>query len=402
LYNESIIDGLLGSIVKIFFAWGAAVSMLFVYFFFTKTSEDYSRLWLGYWITASFLTLMTSRVIIFFMLRWHYSHPANLSRVILYGDAASAEKVYSDSKILNSRGFNIIGVITSAGVKPERLKQIVVGSHQNIADVTSALEADEVWNCCRMSEETTTEKLLYDLRNTTVNIRQIISEQDRPMFSRQISHFGYTSTLDISCSPHTGGHRFAKIAEDYLLGSIIFLAIIPLLCTIAIAIKATSKGPVLFKQYRQGIDGRKFKVYKFRSMSVHQSDPNNLVQATRNDTRVTKLGRILRKTSLDELPQFFNVLQGRMSLVGPRPHAMEHNDYYGELIDSYMRRHMVKPGITGWAQINGYRGETETVDKMKARVDFDLYYIENWSLGLDLKILLLTPIRLLQSLKDTY
>lgn len=160
-----------------------------------------------------------------------------------------------------------------------------------------------------------------------------------------------------------------------------------------LAIALTSKGPVLFKQYRTGINGKRFKVYKFRSMVVHQESSGQVTQACKNDERVTKVGAFLRRTSLDELPQFFNVLQGRMSIVGPRPHALMHNEYYKDLVESYMQRHKVKPGITGWAQVNGYRGQTDTLEKMQKRVEFDLWYIDNWSLGLDLKIILWTVFR---------
>jgi putative colanic acid biosynthesis UDP-glucose lipid carrier transferase len=163
----------------------------------------------------------------------------------------------------------------------------------------------------------------------------------------------------------------------------------PLMLAIAIGVKLSSPGPVLFKQRRNGLAGDEIAVYKFRSM-VTQDDGKHVAQATKADARVTPFGAFLRRTSLDELPQFFNVLQGRMSIVGPRPHAVAHNQLYRELIRAYMVRHKVKPGITGWAQINGLRGETETIEKMKARVEFDLEYLRNWSLGLDLRIIVRT------------
>jgi putative colanic acid biosysnthesis UDP-glucose lipid carrier transferase len=163
----------------------------------------------------------------------------------------------------------------------------------------------------------------------------------------------------------------------------------PLLLAIAVGVKLSSPGPVLFKQRRNGLDGGEIAVYKFRSMTT-QDDGQVIEQARKADARITPFGAFLRRTSLDELPQFFNVLQGRMSIVGPRPHAVAHNELYRELISAYMVRHKVKPGITGWAQINGLRGETETVDKMKARVEFDLEYLRNWSLGLDLRIIVRT------------
>ena len=187
-----------------------------------------------------------------------------------------------------------------------------------------------------------------------------------------------------------GVNRFIKAAEDRILATLILVAISPLMLFIALGVKLSSPGPVLFKQKRHGWDGKPIKVYKFRTMRVHEEEEGKITQARRSDPRVTPFGAFLRRTSLDELPQFFNVLQGRMSIVGPRPHAVEHNEFYKEQVEAYMQRHRVKPGITGWAQINGWRGETDTLEKMRKRVEYDLYYIENWSLWFDLKIIFLT------------
>ena len=180
-----------------------------------------------------------------------------------------------------------------------------------------------------------------------------------------------------------------KRTTDIVLTSLALLIAAPLMALIAIAVKVTSRGPVLFRQHRYGLNGEKINVYKFRSMTVCENGVE-VTQATRNDTRVTSLGKFLRRTSLDELPQLLNVLQGQMSLVGPRPHAVAHNEMYRKLISGYMIRHKVRPGITGWAQVNGLRGETDSVEKMTARVRFDIDYLNSWSPWLDLKILLRT------------
>jgi len=180
-----------------------------------------------------------------------------------------------------------------------------------------------------------------------------------------------------------------KRASDLVLASLILLLISPLLLAVAVGIKLDSPGPVIFRQRRNGLAGEEIVVYKFRSMTT-QDDGASVVQARRGDPRVTRFGAFLRRTSLDELPQFVNVLQGRMSIVGPRPHAVAHNTMYRELIRAYMVRHKVRPGITGWAQVNGLRGETETVEKMRERVEYDLEYLRNWSLALDLQIILRT------------
>jgi exopolysaccharide biosynthesis polyprenyl glycosylphosphotransferase len=181
-----------------------------------------------------------------------------------------------------------------------------------------------------------------------------------------------------------------KLALDYVVGSICLVLLAPLMLAIAIAIRIESRGPALFRQRRHGYNHDIIDVYKFRTMHVVENG-DRIEQARKNDSRVTRLGKFLRRTSLDELPQLFNVLKGQMSLVGPRPHAVAHNEYYGDLLERYSNRHRVKPGMTGWAQIRGFRGPTEDPEKMRRRVEHDLHYIENWSVGLDLKILALTP-----------
>ncbi|EGT5658863.1 undecaprenyl-phosphate glucose phosphotransferase, partial [Citrobacter braakii] len=196
-------------------------------------------------------------------------------------------------------------------------------------------------------------------------------------------------TIGIFSSPFEGAGSFIKRAEDLVLGSIIMVMISWLMLAIAIGIKLTSRGPVFFKQDRYGLSGQKIKVWKFRSMRVMEN-ADTVIQATKNDPRVTKFGSFLRRTSLDELPQFINVLQGSMSIVGPRPHAVTHNEQYRKQVENYMIRHKVKPGITGLAQINGFRGEIDALYKMEKRVQYDIEYIQNWSLWLDIKIIIKT------------
>jgi putative colanic acid biosynthesis UDP-glucose lipid carrier transferase len=195
--------------------------------------------------------------------------------------------------------------------------------------------------------------------------------------------------ISVCETPFRGLDGIVKRMSDVAFSIVILVLILPLLLVLSFAVKWTSAGPVIFKQRRYGLDGEEIVVYKFRSMSVTEDD-NSIAQATKNDPRITPLGALLRKTSLDELPQFINVLQGRMSIVGPRPHAVAHNELYRKLIKGYMVRHKVKPGITGWAQVNGYRGETDTLQKMQGRIDYDLDYLRNWSLRLDTRIILKT------------
>jgi Undecaprenyl-phosphate glucose phosphotransferase len=196
--------------------------------------------------------------------------------------------------------------------------------------------------------------------------------------------------LNVFEKPLAGWNYIVKIIEDRVLAAGILVLIMPLLLLLSALIKLDSRGPVLFRQKRYGFNNEVIEVFKFRTMYVDRCEDQLVAQATKYDPRVTRVGRILRRTSLDELPQFLNVLSGTMSIVGPRPHAVAHNEQYSRLIDEYLARHRVKPGITGWAQVNGLRGETETLDKMEQRVRYDLYYIENWSLLFDIRIILRT------------
>ena len=232
-------------------------------------------------------------------------------------------------------------------------------------------------------------QLLDELRDTTVSIYFVPDFFMTDLIQARLDDLGGLPVVAVCESPFTGINGLFKQVSDFLMAALILVLISPLMIAIAIAIKLTSPGPVLFRQHRYGLDGERIVVYKFRSMSVCENG-DTVIQARANDNRVTPLGAFLRRTSLDELPQFINVLQGRMSVVGPRPHAVAHNETYRKLIKGYMIRHKVRPGITGWAQVNGCRGETETLDKMKRRIDFDLEYLRRWSFLLDLRIILRT------------
>jgi putative colanic acid biosynthesis UDP-glucose lipid carrier transferase len=238
-------------------------------------------------------------------------------------------------------------------------------------------------------------KLLEELRDTTASIYFVPDIFLFDLIQARVDSIGDLPVVAVCETPFYGFNGMVKRASDLVLATGILLLISPLMLAIAAGVKLSSPGPVLFKQRRYGVDGRKIVVYKFRSMTVAE-DGDVVKQATRNDARVTKFGAFLRASSLDELPQFINVLQGRMSVVGPRPHAIAHNELYRKLIRGYMIRHKVKPGITGLAQVHGFRGETDTVEKMKARVEYDLEYLRNWSPLLDLQIVLKTLVVVLR------
>lgn len=232
-------------------------------------------------------------------------------------------------------------------------------------------------------------KLLDELQDTTASVYFLPDIYIFDLMQARFDNVGGMPVVAICESPFTGFNSVIKRASDIVLALAIQLMLLPLMLMIALAVKLSSPGPVIFRQRRYGLYGEEIIVYKFRSMTT-SDDGSNIVQAQKNDQRVTKVGAFLRRSSLDELPQFINVLQGRMSIVGPRPHAVAHNELYRKLIKGYMLRHKVKPGITGWAQVNGLRGETETLEKMEARIEFDLDYLRSWSLSLDLWIIVRT------------
>jgi putative colanic acid biosysnthesis UDP-glucose lipid carrier transferase len=231
--------------------------------------------------------------------------------------------------------------------------------------------------------------LLDQLRDTTASIYFVPDIFVTDLIQGRMDAVGDIPVVAVCETPFMGSNGLVKRLSDIVFTLLILLLTFPVLLLIALAIKLTSPGPIIFKQRRYGLDGNEIIVYKFRSMTVCE-DGELVQQARRNDQRVTPLGGFLRKTSLDEMPQFINVLQGRMSVVGPRPHAIAHNEEYRKLVKGYMVRHKVKPGITGWAQINGYRGETDTLDKMKKRIEYDLDYLRHWSLRFDMSIIIKT------------
>ena len=274
--------------------------------------------------------------------------------------------------------------------------QTLLGRLDDIADVVRNNRIQLIYLSLPMASQPRILHVLDALKDTTASIYFVPDMFVTDLIQGKTGSVYGMPVISVCETPFKGLDGIAKRISDVIFSLLILAFILPLLLAIAAAVKWTSAGPVIFKQRRYGLDGEEIVVYKFRSMSVTE-DGSNVTQATKNDQRITPLGAFLRKTSLDELPQFINVLQGRMSIVGPRPHAVAHNELYRKLIKGYMVRHKVKPGITGWAQVNGFRGETETLQKMQGRIDYDLDYLRNWSLRLDIQIILKT-IRLV--LKD--
>ena len=374
LYRLVRLTSLVEITKKIVVIWAVVTLVLLLIAVATKSSTDYSRLTIGSWLILCPVALITSHLMLFKLFHHLSNQRNNLHSYAILGEGQAIHTLPEKIAQAPWARFRLAGTFTNLPALLEELKINPVdyvflsyGSHEQ-QKIISAIRA--------LEDSTASVYLVPDL---------LLSDL---LGSRWIM-LGDTPLVVINDHPFYGGWWALKKIEDLVLGSLILLLTLPLMAVIAIVIKLSSPGPVLFKQRRHGLNGEVIKIFKFRTMTSLE-DGDVIVQATQQDTRITKIGKFLRRHSLDELPQFFNVLEGTMSIVGPRPHALAHNEHYRQLISGYMQRHKVKPGITGWAQAHGLRGETETVDKMQKRVEYDLYYINHWSIGLDLKIILLT------------
>lgn len=392
LYREIRSNGFFAYFWRIMQAVGILWLLLAGLGFITKTGDLYSRLWFAEWMGLSLLCLIGSRFVLLMLLRLMRSHGLNERRVIIIGAGSMGIKLAETIQQALWTGFRIQTFMDhEAGNKPSLIRDIsVIQMPPNLADYLQKHPVDEIWITLPLKAEKQVKEILYQLRHLTVTTRYLLDIFGLDLLNHSITDLAGFPVLNIQSTPMRGMNRMVKAVEDRLIAAIILTIISPLMCLIAAGVKLTSRGPVFFKQQRLGWDGKIIKVYKFRTMFMHRESDGKVTQATLQDKRVTPFGRFLRRSSLDELPQFINVLQGRMSIVGPRPHALAHNEQYKDAIHVYMQRHRMKPGITGWAQVNGWRGETDTLDKMQKRVEFDLYYINNWSLWFDIKIILLT------------
>ncbi|PTU32929.1 undecaprenyl-phosphate glucose phosphotransferase [Stenotrophobium rhamnosiphilum] len=383
--------------------WSAlilVVGLLVVLAAISKTTIHVSRLWSGIWLVYLFILLTAMRLLARSTLRrlriWGY----DAKTILLVGNGTLASRVVAQLVTDNADGYRVVGYLAES---PSQLAEFgglpylgrAVEARQIC--VRQRLAIDQVWVAIdeanldelRTSIEALSE-LPYELRVVPDGLISTLCEMP-------VSTAAGLLTVELSSSPTTAVDRVLKAMEDRVLGTAIAIFAIPVLLLIALLIRMDSAGPVLFRQKRHGWNGEEITIFKFRTMHLHDEVPGVVTQAKKEDARVTRVGRWLRRSSLDELPQLINVLTGSMSLVGPRPHATEHNELYVNIIRNYMHRHRVKPGITGWAQVNGYRGETDTPEKMQRRVEYDLYYIEHWSIGFDLVILVLTFVRGLTS-----
>lgn len=359
--------------------------------FVWKMSANYSRVAIAGWALAALVVLVIERLALRYFLRSARAHGRNTRSVAIAGTGPSAVQAAREIQEAASTGLIVRGFYGNSQDAKQGTVEVAGDLHELIR-LARAGEVDYIYIALPLSEAEKIQWLINVLADTTVSVFLV---PDLFIFNLKQARWSTISEMPVVSiyeTPFDGVNGWLKRGEDLVLGTIILaIAAIPM-ALIALAIKLTSPGPVLFRQRRYGLNGRVVEVLKFRSMTVTE-DGANIRQAQKGDERVTPLGAFLRKSSLDELPQFFNVLKGDMSIVGPRPHAIAHNEQYRGLIPGYMLRHKVKPGITGLAQVNGWRGETDTLEKMEKRVEHDLQYIRNWTLMMDLKIIALTVVR---------
>lgn len=358
--------------------------------FVLKEAESFSRIAVLGWYVLSLTALIGWRLAYRAFKVKMYRNGKNLKKVAIIGLSPSGKSLKKEILSSSDLGLEFIGFYDDR--EASRLNENsekLQGTVRDALQLAQSGELDSVYICIPLSAEKRIAHIIRTLSDSTVDVFIVPDFLLNTIMHGNLGNLGKIDTISVFEQPINGTNEFYKRAFDISFSLLALIMLAPVLFIIAVLVKATSKGPVLFKQDRYGLDGRHIKVHKFRSMTVMENS-NDVVQAKKGDARITKVGSFLRKTSLDELPQFWDVLMGRMSVVGPRPHAISHNEQYRKLVDFYMLRHKVKPGITGWAQINGWRGETDTLEKMEKRIEYDLQYIRNWSLWWDIKIIFLT------------
>jgi len=380
---------LLAYVRDTFVGWGIIIGILLLLGYATKLSYRYSEQVILTWFIATPLALLASHITVRLIADQLRKSGGLRSAVIVGANDTSLKLVKRIADfpylLIDIHGFfdGRDGTRIKEGLGPR------LGGLSDVASYARKHNIEMIFISLPMSAQPRIREILDDLHDTTASIYFLPDVYVFDLMQARFNNVGGIPVVAICESPFSGVDSVVKNVSDFVLALIILIVLSPLMIGIALAVVLTSPGPAIFKQRRYGLNGEEIIVYKFRSMTVSE-DGSRIEQAHKNDPRITKIGAFLRRTSLDELPQFINVLQGRMSIVGPRPHAVAHNELYRKLIKGYMLRHKVRPGITGWAQVNGLRGETEALEKMQARIDLDLYYLKNWSIWLDLWIIMRT------------
>jgi Undecaprenyl-phosphate glucose phosphotransferase len=390
-------------------AW-AFVFLLFIgVSFFARFGGAVSRVWLSSFFVVGLAALVAERTLLRALIK-RWAQQGRLDRrTVIVGADANGETLIQDLHAQEDSDIQILGVFDDRSDK--RSMDTIAGAPKlgkvdDIIEFARRTRVDLVLFALPISAETRILAMLQKLWVLPLDIRLSAHTNKLRFRPRSYSYIGKVPTLDVFEAPITDWDLVMKWVFDRVVGGLILIAALPLMALVALAIKLDSPGPVLFRQKRFGFNNERIDVFKFRSLFHDQADPMAKTVVTKGDSRVTRVGRFIRKTSLDELPQLFNVVfKGNLSLVGPRPHAVQgrlKSQLFDEAVDGYFARHRVKPGITGWAQVNGWRGEVDSAEKIQKRVEFDLHYIENWSVLSDIYILLKTPISLLTKNENAY
>jgi Undecaprenyl-phosphate glucose phosphotransferase len=409
IYDLDIFRGQLRQMTRMISAW-AFVFLLFIgASFFAKLGGEVSRLWLGGFFLVGLVALVGERLFLRAMVRGWARDGRLDRRTIVVGSDQNGEQLVEALKHQEDSDIHVLGVFDDRN--DSRALDTCAGSPKlgkvdDIVEFARRTRIDLVLFALPISAETRILEMLKKLWVLPVDIRLSAHTNKLRFRPRAYSYLGDVPTLDVFEAPITDWDLVMKWLFDRVVGGICLLLAAPVMALVALAVKFDSPGPVLFRQKRFGFNNERIDVFKFRSLYHHQADPTAAKVVTKDDPRVTRVGRFIRKTSLDELPQLFNVVfKGNLSLVGPRPHAVQgklQSRLFDEAVDGYFARHRVKPGITGWAQINGWRGEIDNEEKIQKRVEFDLYYIENWSVLFDFYILAKTPLALLTKNENAY
>jgi Undecaprenyl-phosphate glucose phosphotransferase len=409
IYDVQIFRGQLRQMTRMVSSWTFVFLLFIGASFFAKLGGEISRLWLSAFFIFGLAALVGERLFLRAMVRGWARQGRLDRRTIVVGADQNGEKLIEALKIQDDSDIDVLGVFDDRN--DDRALDTCAGSPKlgkvdDIVEFARRTRVDLVLFALPISAETRILEMLKKLWVLPVDIRLSAHTNKLRFRPRSYSYIGKVPTLDVFEAPITDWDLVMKWMFDHFVGGFILLLAAPLMALIALAVRLDSPGPVLFRQKRFGFNNERIDVYKFRSLYHDQADPLAAKVVTRNDSRVTRVGRFIRKTSLDELPQLFNVVfKSNLSLVGPRPHAVQgklQSRLFDEAVDGYFARHRVKPGITGWAQINGWRGEVDSEEKIQKRVEFDLYYIENWSVLFDLYILLKTPLALLTKSENAY
>jgi putative colanic acid biosysnthesis UDP-glucose lipid carrier transferase len=374
--------------IDIFLSWAGVLAVLLLVGYATGGLRAFQPQLLLCWAIATPLVHWLCVVLGTAFMRHRAALPEYRRPAVIVGAHRMGQRVAQMLLARKGYGHDLLGFFDDRSA--ERLElpgaDPLVGGLNELPDFIERHGVKDVFITLPLSSQPRILQLMETLQNSTASVHFVPDVFGVSIIQGRLEDMGGVPVVGLHVTPFTGINGLLKRASDLVLATLILLLISPVLVVVAIGVKLSSPGPVIFRQRRTGLDGEIIEVYKFRSMTAQDNGPV-VQQATRGDPRITRFGAFIRRTSLDELPQFFNVLKGEMSIVGPRPHAVAHNEQYRKIVKAYMARHKVKPGITGWAQVNGLRGETDTVDKMARRVEYDLEYLRNWSLGLDLLII---------------